>query len=519
MSIRARLIALSALLVALPAGIVGLNVAHARRLSGDAPMIDFAGSERMRAFMTAGLAAFYMRRPAEPIRGRIEEELDLWERIRRGLLDGDSSLGLKGTRDEGVRGDLEAVGDLFRSYRTAVLGALDESASSPASEREARANEILSGAFGLYGHMDRVTRRLQEHSEGAIRSFRNAQLLLACAIGGIGTLALLGGHRYVLAPLPQFLAGLRAVGRGELRTRVPEEGPAEVVSVARAFNAMGEGLERARGALLSHERELADKNRELAHASRLKSEFLANMSHELRTPLNAVLGYSALLRRGLYGEVNPRQREALEGIAETGGHLLELINDVLDLSRIEAGKLEVRLEPVNLEEVLADLGRSVEPLVRGKGLGFSLLVARPLPVLVTDGDKVRRVLLNFLSNAVKFTPAGSIEVRAASAAGWEETALSVVDSGIGIRDEQLPHIFEDFRQGDGSASREYGGTGLGLSISLRLARMIGGRIEVETAVGKGSTFTLVLPRSPRPGSGGEVRFHGREEPAATRPGR
>ncbi len=519
MSIRARLIALSSLLVALPAAIVGLNLAHARRLSGDAPMIDYAGSERMRAFMTAGLAAFYMRRPGDPVASRIEEELEQWERIRRGLLDGDPPLGLKGTRDEQVRADLEEAGGLFASYRTAVLASIGGSAGATAEDKEARANEILSGAFGLYGFMDRVTRRLQEDSEGAVRSFRSAQALLAAAIGIVGVSALVAGHRYVLAPLPRILDALRSIGRGELRARVPEDGPAEFLSVARAFNSMGDALEHARGMLLAHQRELDGKNRELAQASRLKSEFLANMSHELRTPLNAVLGYGSLLRRGVYGEVNPPQREALEGIAETGGHLLELINDLLDLSKIEAGKMEVCLEPVDLEAVLAELGRSVEPLVGGKGIAFDGAVSGPLPRVRTDREKVRRILLNFLSNAIKFTKAGRVALGGEVREGGEEIALSVADSGIGIPDDQLATIFEDFRQGDGSASREYGGTGLGLSISLRLARMLGARIEVETTVGKGSTFALVLPRAPRPGSGGEVRIRGREEAVATHPGR
>ena len=519
MSIRARLIALSSLLVALPAAIVGLNVAHARRISGDAPMIDYAGSERMRAFMTAGLAAFYMRRPGDPVQSRIEEELQRWEQVRRGLLDGDPSLGLKGSRDAQVRADLEEAGGLFAAYRAAVLASIGESAAASEADKEARANEILSGAFGLYGFMDRVTRSLQEDSEEAVRSFRRAQALLAAAIGLVGMTALVAGHRYVLAPLPRILDALRAIGRGDLRARVPEVGPAEFLSVARAFNGMGDALELARGTLLAHERELAGKNRDLAQASRLKSEFLANMSHELRTPLNAVLGYEALLRREVYGEVNPRQREALEGIAETGGHLLELINDLLDLSKIEAGKMEVRLETVDLGELLEELGRSVEPLVRGKGFAFGVAAPEPLPRVLTDRDKVRRVLLNFLSNAIKFTKSGRVGLRAEVREGGEEIALSVVDSGIGIPDDQLATIFEDFRQGDGSASREFGGTGLGLSISLRLARLLGARIEVETSVGTGSTFVLVLPRTPRPGTGGEVRFRGREETVAAHPGR
>jgi signal transduction histidine kinase len=518
-SLRARLIVIFALLVALPAGIVALNVAHARRVAGDAVMVDFAGSERMRTFMIAGLAASHLRRPAPEVRARITEELAKWERIWRGLRDGDPGLELKGTDDEGVREVLDEAIGLFREYRSSVLAALEEARPAADPESDDRAAQILSAAFEIYERMDETTRRLQRASEEAVGDFRRAQAVLTIAVGLVGLLAVAGGYRYVLRPLPGLLRAMEAIGKGELGARVSEEGPSEFVTVARAFNAMGSALERTRASLLEHERELAAKNRELEHMSRLKSEFLANMSHELRTPLNAVLGYTALLRRGIYGDVAPRQREPLDGIAETGRHLLELINDVLDLSKIEAGRMEVHLEPVELGPLVAELGRSIEPLVRNKGLEFRLEADPSLPRLLTDGEKVRRVLLNFLSNAIKFTKRGRVALEAAPGPDLEEVSLSVRDTGIGIAPEDLPHVFETFRQVDGSATREYGGTGLGLSISLRLARLLGARIEVRSSPGAGSTFTLVLPRAPRPGAGGEVRIHGRNEETEASPRR
>lgn len=208
MSIRARLIAVVSLLVSLPAGIVALNVTHARRLAGDAVMVDYSGSERMRAFMTAGLVALYMRRPAPEVRARIEEELALWERVRQGLRDGDESLGLKGTADPTLREELDRAGAYFEDYRSAVLSALAETGTAGATAKAERSNEILSGAFGLYGFMDRVTKGLQQNSEETVRSFRRAQVILAAAIGLVGVLALAGGYWYVLRPLPRFLVAM-----------------------------------------------------------------------------------------------------------------------------------------------------------------------------------------------------------------------------------------------------------------------------------------------------------------------
>jgi PAS domain S-box-containing protein len=232
-------------------------------------------------------------------------------------------------------------------------------------------------------------------------------------------------------------------------------------------------------------------SRELQKANRLKSEFLASMSHELRTPLNAIMGYAALLADRIYGDVNERQEEGLRRIHVSAQHLLALINDILDLAKIEAGKMPLHLAPVSVALVVAEISQQVEPTVRRKKLSFSTDLPGDLPVMISDETKIKQVLLNLLSNAVKFTSTGGVVVRVRI----EGTVVRVdiEDTGIGIRPEDMEAIWEDFRQVDQSRTREFGGTGLGLSITRKLIQALGGSVRVESEYGKGSTFSVALP--------------------------
>jgi PAS domain S-box-containing protein len=230
---------------------------------------------------------------------------------------------------------------------------------------------------------------------------------------------------------------------------------------------------------------------ELEKAYRLKSEFLASISHELRTPINALIGYTALMLDRIYGELTPKQVEGLTRIQASSQHLLALINDVLDLSKIEAGKMPVRLEPVGIRPILLEVAAQVEPLVRRKSLAFRLGLDEHIPVIYTDPTKVKQIVLNLLSNAVKFTNRGTISLTATPVGA--SLVIRVSDTGIGIRPEHLDMIFEEFRQVDQSRTREYGGTGLGLSITRKLVSLLGGGIAVESEFGRGTTFMVTLP--------------------------
>ena len=229
----------------------------------------------------------------------------------------------------------------------------------------------------------------------------------------------------------------------------------------------------------------------LKEVDRLKSQFLANMSHELRTPLNSIIGFSRVILKGIDGPITNMQRQDLEAIYNSGQHLLGLINDILDISKIEAGKMELSFEPVDLAEVIRGVMSTAVALVKDKPVELQQSVPEDLPTIIADGRRIRQVLLNLVSNAAKFTDEGFIRVEVQ--ADEEFVTISVADSGIGIPQEKLPKIFEAFTQVDSSPSRKYGGTGLGLTISKSFVELHGGRIWAESEVGKGSTFYITLP--------------------------
>jgi signal transduction histidine kinase len=233
---------------------------------------------------------------------------------------------------------------------------------------------------------------------------------------------------------------------------------------------------------------------ELEQASQLKSQFLANMSHEFRTPLNAILGYTSMLLGGVNGEMTPPQKKNLTRVDSNAKHLLSIINDLLDISRIEAGKMPLHLEEFAVPALFAELLAEVEPLISKARLTASTEVPPDLPTLVSDRQKVKQIVLNLLTNAIKFTPEGTVKVVAAYDATRQDFTISVQDTGIGIAAQDQERIFEDFRQADNSVTRQYGGAGLGLSICRRLTHMLGGRIEVKSEIGRGSAFTLHVPR-------------------------
>lgn len=231
----------------------------------------------------------------------------------------------------------------------------------------------------------------------------------------------------------------------------------------------------------------------LEQASALKSQFLANMSHEFRTPLNAILGYTHMLLHGVTGAVSDVQRKSLTRIDSNSRHLLALINDILDITRIEAGRMPLNLTSFKIPQLVEEVMSELEPIIRRSNLTVRADMPRSLPAFKSDRQKVKQIVLNLLSNALKFTPAGTVTIKATYDSKGRTVAIAVSDSGVGIADEDQAKVFEDFRQLDSSPARGYGGTGLGLSICRRLSQMLGGTIELESVLGKGSTFTLRLP--------------------------
>lgn len=279
----------------------------------------------------------------------------------------------------------------------------------------------------------------------------------------------------------------RLIGGLVVRRRAPGQFQKETVDLLQTF-ATQSALAIQNARLF---REIEEKGRELEIASKHKSDFLANMSHELRTPLNAILGYTELILDKIYGDVPENIQEVLERVEKNGRHLLGLINDVLDLSKIEAGQLILSLDDYSMKEVVHTVFTSVESLAAEKNLELKVSVAPEVAQGKGDQQRISQVFLNLVGNAIKFTEAG--EVRIEATASNDTFVVSVSDTGPGLSEADKQMIFEEFHQVDGSSTRKKGGTGLGLSIAKRIVEMHGGRIWVESTVGKGSTFWFTLP--------------------------
>jgi signal transduction histidine kinase len=308
-------------------------------------------------------------------------------------------------------------------------------------------------------------------------------------------------------PLPvEAIAGKILTDHGELTAVVTIlHDRREAIEKAKLYEQLKEAsdeLERriqAATADIAHQNELLRRQAiELEQASALKSQFLANMSHEFRTPLNAMLGYTSMLLQGVSGNLEPGARKHLVRVESNGRHLLTIINEILDISRIEAGRMPLQLSRFNVPELVGEVRAELEPIILRSKLTVAVDMPKELPPLVTDRQKVKQILLNLLSNALKFTHEGTVTIRVRRNAKDRTVALSVADTGIGIAHADQAKIFEDFRQLDNSPTRAYGGTGLGLSICRRLAQMLEGTITLRSELGKGSTFTLLLPiRGPK----------------------
>jgi GAF domain-containing protein/anti-sigma regulatory factor (Ser/Thr protein kinase) len=293
-----------------------------------------------------------------------------------------------------------------------------------------------------------------------------------------------GLHSALIVPL---VVPERILGAMVLQRRAAGEFPPETVRLMQTL--ASQSVLAIQNARLF--REIADKTEQLALASAHKSQFLANMSHELRTPLNAILGYAELLVDGIYGALPEKAQGVLERVQNNGKHLLALINDVLDLAKIEAGQLTLALEDYSLAELVRGVVTATEPLAAAKRLNLIANVQEGMPMAHGDARRVSQVLLNLVGNAVKFTDAGEVEIAASAADG--QFVLTVRDTGPGIADADQERIFGEFQQIDNARTRKQGGTGLGLAIAKRMVEMQGGLISVDSVLGRGATFRVVLP--------------------------
>jgi signal transduction histidine kinase len=312
------------------------------------------------------------------------------------------------------------------------------------------------------------------------QSYAASQMVVVAFVCGSVILALALGYVIswsLIEPVTEIAARLRRIAEGDFSQRARVVNRDELGALAIDVNRTCQ--------------ELGHLYEQLEAASRHKSEFLANTSHELRTPLNAILGYTELVLDDIYGDVPEKIREVLERVQSNGRHLLGLINDVLDLSKIEAGQLSLSISKYSMREVVQTVIAATEALVAEKKLTFTRTIADDLPTGEGDERRITQVLLNLVGNAIKFTESGGIAVDATLSGGTFQIAVSDTGPGIAPEDQQL--VFEEFRQLDSSSTRIKGGTGLGLAISKRIVDLHGGRIWVESELGRGSTFRFTLP--------------------------
>ena len=303
-------------------------------------------------------------------------------------------------------------------------------------------------------------------------------------IAGMGAALLIG--RGITRPISRIADGAEAIARGEYDTRVPSDGEEEIARLAETFNRMANEI-------ATSQRALEQKTTDAQAANRAKSDFLATMSHELRTPLNAIAGYTELLEMGLRGPLTEPQRRDLARIRASGQHLLGLISGVLDLSRIERGQLSYTLTAISIDPFLADLDALVSPQAAAKSLTLEYLPSDRSLSVTADREKLRQIILNLLSNAIRYTPPGGLIRLSATAVGMSRVEISIEDTGPGIPESRREQVFEPFVQLDRSLTQPQEGLGLGLAISRDLARGMDGDLRLTGNVGGGATFILTLP--------------------------
>jgi len=342
----------------------------------------------------------------------------------------------------------------------------------------------------------------QERLDGLRRSVaaenHRALMLTAGFVVSSVLLALLLGFviswSFIL-PVREAHGFLSKVAEGNFTSTITVTNRDEFGALADRMNQMSRELKR----LYDHERETTTElqalNERLERATRAKSEFVANMSHELRTPMNAILGFVEMILDEVYGDIPASLKEPLTDVQTNGKHLLRLINDVLDLSKIEAGRMELSLAEYSVQDIVDTVRASLQSLAAEKGLRFVTDVQEDIPLATGDGKRITQCLLNLAGNALKFTRQGSVEIGVTLEG--QTLLYRVKDSGIGIPKDQLENIFAEFRQVDATITREFGGTGLGLSITKKFVEMHGGRIWVESELGKGSTFYFSIPCTPK----------------------
>jgi signal transduction histidine kinase len=368
--------------------------------------------------------------------------------------------------------------ELIRAGKIAEGNRLQIAQANPLAERlERLMNQLVNRAEADMVASIEASEASYVHSRWVVTGF---------AVGSIG-LALLLGYAIswsLIGPLQQMDARFQQIASGDFSQQIQVPNRDELGTLGANLNKMSAELEQLY-------RQIEEKSRQLEAANKHKSDFLARVSHDLRTPLNSIIGFTRIVLRRMEAQLPAVQKENLQKVLISSEHLLNLINELLDLAKIDAGKMEIIADTFRVEDVINMTTATVEPLLKDGRVQLVKDIPAALPPLRTDRDKLKQVLFNLLSNAAKFTEQGEIRVSAAQDNG--NLKLAVADTGIGMRPEALDHIFDEFQQAEKTTSAKYGGTGLGLAIVKKFINLMGGEIVVESEVGKGSIFTITLP--------------------------
>ena len=372
--------------------------------------------------------------------------------------------------------------------------------------RENKADEAMSlhlnEGYPQYREIATLVTRAVRNEEAEMGRLRegmdavNRHAIRLVSVFGAASIGLALGLGFVISwsfilPVRAADGFLERVAKGDFTASIAVPNRDEFGALAERMNHMSGELHQLYDEQRRTAQQLRALNAELERASKAKSDFLASMSHELRTPMNAILGFTEMIRDGIYGDIPDDIREPVGDIHTCGKQLLGLINNVLDLSKIEAGRMDLALGDYVVDDVVSPVRQALHALAAAKGLDLDVTIPAETPLCFGDGKRLTQCVMNLAGNALKFTREGRVEVRVE--VQDDDLLFAVADTGIGIPAEQVGHIFEEFRQADVTVSREFGGTGLGLSITRKLVELHGGRIWVESVEGKGSTFFFRVP--------------------------
>ena len=394
-----------------------------------------------------------------------------------------------------AKDEVELLGEVRKDYEQFIRVVSQAVELIRAGKIEAGNRLQLAQANPLAERLERLMNQLVNRAEADMVASIEAsetsylysrRIVIGFAIGSIA-LALALGYAIswsIIGPLQQVDTRFQQIAAGDFSQKIEVLNQDELGTLAANLNKMSAEL----GQLY---RQIEEKSKQLEAANKHKSDFLARVSHDLRTPLNSIIGFTRIVLRRMEGQLPDLQKENLKKVLISSEHLLTLINELLDLAKIDAGKMEAIAVAFRIEDVINMTTVTVEPLLKDGRVRIVREIAAGLPPMKTDRDKLKQILFNLLSNAAKFTEQGEIRVSAARENG--NLKLDVADSGIGMKTEALEHIFEEFQQAEKNTASRYGGTGLGLAIVRKFAILLGGDVAVESELGKGSKFTITIP--------------------------